>query len=107
MKFGTLLDLSLSGAMAVFFHKKKPLLGSIIITDKCNLSCMHCGVGNITRRVYPFAHIQSEMKQLKEEGVKILQFYGGEPFLWEDGGKTVRDLVKEAKAMAAGGGDRA
>lgn len=99
MKFGTLVELSRSGAMAVFSHKKRPFLGSIIITDKCNLSCMHCAVGNITRRIYPLEQIRSEMEQLKEAGVKILQLYGGEPFLWEDGGMTLRDLVKEAKAL--------
>jgi MoaA/NifB/PqqE/SkfB family radical SAM enzyme len=25
-------------------------LGSIILTDKCNLACKHCAVSNITRR---------------------------------------------------------
>ena len=39
------------------------------------------------------------MKQLYDMGVRILFFCGGETFLWEDQGKTMRDLVIEAKAM--------
>ena len=39
------------------------------------------------------------MQQLYEMGVRILFFCGGETFMWRDGGKTLCDLVKEAKAM--------
>ncbi|MEN8434778.1 hypothetical protein NX821_001967 [Clostridium septicum] len=33
------------------------------------------------------------------EGIRILFFCGGETFLWEDSGKNIRDLVKEAKEI--------
>lgn len=33
---------------AVFFKKKEPLIGSVILTDRCNLNCKHCSVKNIT-----------------------------------------------------------
>ena len=39
------------------------------------------------------------MKQLYDMGIRILFFCGGETFLWEDSGKTLRDLVIEAKQM--------
>ena len=94
-----LLELSYFGITTILFLRKKPILGSIILTDKCNLSCQHCAVNNITARVYPYSQIKSEMTKLRGDGVRILLFYGGEPFLWEDEGITLRELVKEAKQM--------
>lgn len=37
------------------------------------------------------------MLKLYEEGVRILFFCGGETLLWEDKGKTAKDLIREAK----------
>ena len=39
------------------------------------------------------------MQWLYAEGVRILFFYGGEPFLWRNQGHTLRDLVIEAKQI--------
>lgn len=39
------------------------------------------------------------MQQLYDMGVRILFFCGGETFLWQDGERTLRDLVIEAKSM--------
>jgi len=39
------------------------------------------------------------MKALYRMGVRILFFCGGETFLWEHSGKSLRDLVKEARKM--------
>ena len=48
MKFSSLLQLATFGLSAIIFKHKKPILGQIIVTDKCNLSCKHCTVNNIT-----------------------------------------------------------
>lgn len=69
------------------------------MTDKCNLSCKHCSVNNITAVVHPYGQIKNEMRQLYDMGVRILFFCGGETFLWNDGDKTLRNLVVEAKKM--------
>lgn len=87
------------GVGTILFRLKKPILGTIILTDKCNLSCKHCSVNNIKAKIYPYEQIRSEMRQLYEMGVRILFFCGGETFLWNDSGKNLRDLVIEAKAM--------
>jgi len=87
------------GLKTIFFHTKAPILGTVILTDKCNLQCKHCSVNNITAVLYPYRQIQDEMRQLYEMGVRILFFCGGETFLWKDQGKTLRDLVIEAKGM--------
>lgn len=87
------------GIKTVLFRQKKPILGTVIVTDKCNLKCKHCSVNNITSVIYPYAQIQSEMRQLYDMGIRILFFCGGETFLWQDSGKCLRDLVIEAKQM--------
>lgn len=99
MKVSSFIKFALFGIKTVVFKSKKPILGTIILTDKCNLSCKHCSVNNITARIYPYLQIKSEMKKLYDMGIRILFFCGGETFLWEDGGKNLRDLVKEAKEL--------
>ncbi len=99
MKLSSFLYLAGFGIKTVIFRKKKPILGTIILTDKCNLSCRHCSVNNLTAVIYPYTQIKSEMQQLYDMGVRILFFCGGETFMWNDSGKTLRDLVKEAKQM--------
>lgn len=87
------------GVKTILFRRKKPILGTIIVTDQCNLNCKHCSVNNITAVIHPYRQIMAEMQMLHRMGVRILFFCGGETFLWRDGDKTLRDLVIEAKRM--------
>ena len=50
------------------------ILGTVILTDKCNLHCKHCSVNNITAVVHPYEQIRREMQQLYDMGVRILFF---------------------------------
>ncbi len=99
MKVSSFLHFAYFGLKTILFRKKDPILGTIIVTDKCNLKCKHCSVNNKTAIVHPYSQIRNEMQQLYDMGVRILFFCGGETFLWRDGDKTLRDLVKEAKKM--------
>lgn len=99
MKVSAFMSLALFGVRTVLFRRTDPILGTIILTDKCNLHCKHCSVNNITARIHPYPQIRAEMRQLYEMGIRILFFCGGETFLWKDSGKTLRDLVVEAKQM--------
>ena len=99
MKLAHLYHFSVFGLKTILFKRKKAILGTIIVTDKCNLHCKHCSVNNITGVIYPYQQIQQEMLALYKQGVRILFFCGGETFLWQDSGKTLRDLVTEAKAL--------
>lgn len=99
MKVSSFLQLAGFGIKTILFHKTEPILGTVIVTDKCNLKCRHCSVNNITAVIHPYEQIKKEMKQLREMGIRILFFCGGETFLWKDSGKTLRDLVIEAKQM--------
>lgn len=97
MKLSSFLYFAKFGIKTVLLRKKDPILGTIILTDKCNLKCRHCSVNNITAVIHPYEQIKQEMKLLYEMGVRILFFCGGETFLWQDSGKGLRDLVVEAK----------
>ena len=83
----------------VLFKKKDPILGTVIVTDRCNLKCKHCSVNNITSIMHPYTQIKKEMQTLYDMGARILFYCGGETFLLRDGDLTVRDLVIEAKRM--------
>jgi MoaA/NifB/PqqE/SkfB family radical SAM enzyme len=120
MKTKHLIKLGAFGISTVLFRRKKAILGTIILTDKCNLHCKHCSVNNLTAVMHPYAQIKKEMEVLSNQGIRILFFCGGETFLWNgeeknthpstqskitDGlrepchNKTLRDLVIEAKKM--------
>ena len=99
MKFSSFSYFAWFGVKTILQNKKDPILGTVIVTDKCNLKCRHCSVNNITAVIHPYDHILREMRQLYDMGVRILFFCGGETFLWRDGDKTLRDLVIEAKQM--------
>ncbi len=99
MKLSALLYLSSYGLKSLLLKKKTPILGTVILTDKCNLSCKHCSVNNITAVIHPYVQVKSEMQQLYDMGVRILFFCGGETFMWQDGERDLRALVIEAKQM--------
>lgn len=99
MKTSSFLYFAGFGLKTILFRKKQPILGTVIVTDKCNLQCKHCSVNNITAVIHPYTQIRGEMQQLFDMGVRILFFCGGETFLWKDGAYTLRDLVIEAKKM--------
>ena len=99
MKVSSFLHFAGFGIKTILFRKKDPILGTVILTDKCNLHCKHCSVNNITAVIHPYDRIKGEMKQLYDMGVRILFFCGGETFMWKDSGKNLRDLVIEAKEM--------
>ena len=99
MKISSFAYFAWFGLKTILFRRKDPILGTIILTDRCNLKCRHCSVNNITAVIHPWEQVHSEMEQLYRMGIRILFFCGGETFLWNDKGKTLKDLVVEAKKM--------
>lgn len=99
MKISSFIYFASFGIKTILFRKRDPILGTVIVTDKCNLKCRHCSVNNITSVVHPYEQIRREMQQLYDMGVRILFFCGGETFLWKDGPHTLRTLVADAKEM--------
>ena len=99
MKLSSFAYFARFGLKTILFRKTDPILGTVIVTDRCNLHCRHCSVNNITSVIHPYKQIRAEMETLYAMGVRILFFCGGETFLWADAGRTLRDLVIEAKAL--------
>jgi len=99
LRFKDFLYLSGFGIKTILFKLKKPILGTIILTDYCNLTCKHCAVNNINKVIYPYYDVVDEMKKMYSEGIRILFFCGGETLLWNSENKTLRDLVLEAKEI--------
>ena len=64
MKFSNFMYFASFGLKTILLKKKNPILGTIIVTDKCNLKCKHCSVNNITAIVHPYSQIKNEMKIL-------------------------------------------
>lgn len=99
MKLSSFIHFASFGIKTVVFKKKEPILGTVIVTDKCNLHCKHCSVNNITAIIHPYEQIKREMQTLYDMGIRILFFCGGETYMWRDGDRNIRTLVKEAKEM--------
>lgn len=100
MKFSQLLYLPWWFFQNKFLGLKKPLQSVIFISDKCNLSCKHCSVYNHENpHVKSYGQIREELEYCHSLGSRFVDFEGGEPFLWEDGGKTVNDLCDLAKSI--------
>jgi MoaA/NifB/PqqE/SkfB family radical SAM enzyme len=95
----TLAALGWLGLRALAARGREPIVGSVILTDRCNLHCQHCAVANIRAVNYPFETVCADMRALYGRGVRILFLYGGEPFLWRDRGLRLVDVVAEARRI--------
>ena len=74
MKIASFLYFAGFGIQTILRRKKTPILGTVIVTDRCNLSCKHCSVNNITAVIHPYSRNHREMRQLYAMGVRILFF---------------------------------
>ena len=52
MKLSAFFELASFGMKTVLFKKKDAILGTIILTDKCNLKCKHCW-GIMRKEAFP------------------------------------------------------
>ena len=65
MKIKSFFQFATFGIKTILFRKKEPILGTVIITDKCNLKCKHCSVNNITAILHPYEQVKKEMQMLQ------------------------------------------
>src|SRR5690554_1675404 len=84
---------------AEILGQKKPILGGIKITYRCNLTCPQCPYWQRSFPQLTFAQAVEMMEGMYEAGVRILILEGGEPFLWRDGSYGLEDLVREGKKL--------
>jgi MoaA/NifB/PqqE/SkfB family radical SAM enzyme len=93
------LALAWFGATTVALRRHDPIVGSLIVTDRCNLACQHCAVANLRRTDYSFPSLCADLRGLRDQGVRILVLYGGEPMLWHDGARRLPDVIAEARRL--------
>ncbi len=81
-------------------NQKKPLLCGFKLTNRCNLQCQHCPFWREPKlEELSFKQIKEIIKILHNDGVKIVIFEGGEPFIWKDKDKIkdIGDVIELAK----------
>jgi Fe-coproporphyrin III synthase len=76
-----------------------PLVYGIVITDRCNLACRGCRVSNTGRPDMTWSRLVRTMLDAWDRGFRDLYFSGGEPMLWQDGERTLKDAVNKAKQI--------
>jgi len=71
-----------------------PVLCNYYLTYKCNATCSFCDIWEKPSGYASLQSIKDNFKDLKELGVKVIDFTGGEPLLHPD----LVEILKEAKA---------
>lgn len=85
---------------ARFLGKKRPLQTVLFIADACSLSCRHCAIYNHRNPVMKsYRQIEDELRYSYGLGSRFVDFEGGEPLLWREGGRDINSLVDLAKSM--------
>jgi len=85
---------------ARFLGRKRPLQTVLFINDECNLTCRHCCVYNTGNpHIKSFEKIKEELQYSYNLGARFVDFEGGEPFLWNENGKNINDLIRLAKQI--------
>jgi hypothetical protein len=83
----------------VALQRPEPLIYGVSLTDRCNLACRGCHVSNTGRPDMSWDQLVTAMQAAWRRGFRELYFSGGEPMLWRDAGRTLKDAIAEAKRM--------
>lgn len=100
MKIGAIPNLARFFLAARVFGKRRPLLASVKLTYRCNLTCHACPFH--LRSHAENAHMSWEtalksLDTLRAMGCRIVIFEGGEPLLWSDGNHDFDQLAAYAR----------
>ncbi len=89
------------GLRYVFAHwclgTTMPLIRGLVLTNRCNLRCRHCRLGDHGEKDLDFSEVRAAIDDYYEEGGRCLYLEGGEPFIWQDGPKGIEDIVRYAR----------
>lgn len=93
--------LSFSKSAFDFFvlRKEMPYILGLVITDVCNLDCVHCRVANTHRSHMSYEEIEGHLTRYFARGARFLYLEGGEPYLWRDGDHDLTDIVALGKRI--------
>lgn len=80
--------------------RKRALIGGIIVNEKCNLQCLHCHLaGRKGIEDLSYEEIEEGLKILYKTKARSLVIGGGEPFLWNERGLLLEDIVRLARRV--------
>jgi MoaA/NifB/PqqE/SkfB family radical SAM enzyme len=79
--------------------RKIPYLFGLEVSDRCNLDCFYCEGKNKGRYHFTYDQACEALEDAYLRGHRALYFTGGEPMIWEDGGRSMADLVQHAKDL--------
>lgn len=79
------------------FRIRQPLLASFKITYRCSLKCRSCPFWKMEPLSISYQRALAIMEEFHRNGVRLLIFEGGEPFLWRDRNYRLQDLVQFAR----------
>jgi MoaA/NifB/PqqE/SkfB family radical SAM enzyme len=80
-------------------RRRRPFLLGMVITDRCNLGCYHCESKNQGRIHFSHDEATRTLADAYARGHRTLYFTGGEPMIWCDGERRLRDLVRFAREL--------
>ncbi len=78
-------------------RKEIPYLLIVVINDKCNLDCFYCESKNSGKYHFSFSLAEKTIKSAYKRGHRSLVITGGEPTLWKDSGKGLKELIQIAR----------
>lgn len=81
------------------FKKKTPLICGLTVTNECNLHCRHCRVAERGKKSLTFEEMTTALQSFYQQGGRTVYFQGGEPFVWQEGKKTLEDIVVYSRKM--------
>jgi MoaA/NifB/PqqE/SkfB family radical SAM enzyme len=80
-------------------RRRMPLIRGLVLTNRCNLWCLHCDVASRGPKDLSFKEATAAVDAFYREGGRTLYLEGGEPFLWRDGPHRFDDIVDHAHGL--------
>ena len=80
--------------------REKPLQTVLFTNNTCNLRCKHCVIyARSSPIIKTYAQIREELEYAYRLGSRFVDFEGGEPTLWQEGGRDLNSLIDLAKEI--------
>lgn len=93
MKFNELTSHAAYAVRTLILRQSIPYMIGMVLTDKCNLNCVHCLGKNKGEVDCTYDEVETALKEAYARGNRYVYFTGGEPHCWEDKKWRFEDLV--------------
>ncbi len=90
---------SLYAIRTYFLKQESPYMFVLMINDKCNLNCFYCASKNSGKYDLQYPEVVNHLEKAFLRGNRTLVITGGEPMLFKNKEKRIRDIVKKAREI--------